>query len=157
MGSLIYDEIPKNILIFVTKWSIMAGFVIRASNHTSQIEFSVMRQWDDGDMDVSVRTQYAYYGRTVSSVNTWSLMRSAVLIFFNELNSMYDNIQGNARLSSNDGDYIDLSMDEVGCISIKFHDGFEKNGLIHYSFQIDQSYLPTIIEEIKTIISANRK
>ena len=70
---------------------------------------------------------------------------------------MYDNLQGNARLSSNDGDYIDLSMDEVGCIRIKFHDGIENNGLIHFSFQIDQSYLPTIIEEIKTIISANRK
>ena len=69
---------------------------------------------------------------------------------------MYDNLQGSARLSSNDGDYIDLSMDEVGCIQVKFQDGFEYNGLVLFSFQIDQSYLPTIIEEVKTIVPASR-
>ena len=71
--------------------------------------------------------------------------------------SMYKNLKGCAKFTSFDDDELYLAMDEYGHVDETIKDGIASyNGRVEFRFQIDQSYLPELIEQLKHFIEANR-
>lgn len=69
---------------------------------------------------------------------------------------MHENLKGCSRLTSFDDDELYLAIDEYGHVDVTVKDGIASyNGRVEFSFQIDQSYLPELIEQLKKFIEAN--
>ncbi|MBO5075107.1 MAG: hypothetical protein J6C35_07360 [Bacteroidales bacterium] len=74
-----------------------------------------------------------------------------------KVTSMHENLKGCSRFSSFDEDELFLTIDEFGHIDVTVKDGIASdNGRVEFKFQIDQSYLPELIEQLKKFIEANR-
>ena len=70
---------------------------------------------------------------------------------------MQDNLKGCARFTSFDYDELYLVVDEYGHIDVIIKDGIANyNGRVEFKFQIDQSYLPELIDQLKKFIETNR-
>ena len=135
----------------------MNGFTIKNFQDTASFELEVIQRGDIDDIDALVRTNYDFQGRTISSTHRWSFGLGEVSCFMDKVTSMHENLKGCSRLSSFDEDELLLTIDEFGHIDVTVKDGIASyNGRVEFKFQIDQSYLPELIEQLKKFIEANR-
>ena len=69
---------------------------------------------------------------------------------------MHENLKGCSRFYSCDEDELFLTIDEFGHIDVTVKDGIASyNGRVEFKFQIDQSYLPELIEQLKKFIETH--
>ena len=103
--------------------------------------------------DFLVIIQYEFYGRTIVSENKWQLSRGVCASFIAEMTNMCSTKAGRAGLSSDDGDYIEMSfVDDLGHIKVVIEDGLiGYNGYVQVVWQIDQSYLPDLITQAEAL------
>ena len=135
----------------------MNGFTIKNFQDTASFELEVIQRGDIDDIDALVRTNYDFQGRTISSTHRWSFGLGEVSWFMDKVTSMHENLKGCSRFSSFDEDELFLTIDEFGHIDVTVKDGIASyNGRVEFKFQIDQSYLPELIEQLKKFIEVNR-
>ena len=134
----------------------MNGFTIKNYQDTASFELEVIQRGDIDDIDALVRTKYDFQGRRIYSTHKWSFGLGEVSWFMEKLTSMHENLKGCSRLTSFDDDELYLAIDEYGHVDVTVKDGIATyNGRVEFSFQIDQSYLPELIEQLKKFIEAN--
>lgn len=135
----------------------MNGFTIKNYQDTTSFELEVIQRGNVDDIDASVRTKYDFQGRTINSTHRWSFGLGGVSRFMDKIISMHENLKGCSRFTSFDDDELYLTIDEFGHIDVTVKDGIASyNGRVEFKFQIDQSYLPELIEQLKKFIEANR-
>ena len=135
----------------------MNGFTIKKFEDTASFELEVTLRGDVDDFDALVRTKYRFQERTIVSTHRWSFGLGQVSHFLEEVISMQDNLKGCARFTSFDYDELYLVVDEYGHIDVIIKDGIANyNGHVEFKFQIDQSYLPELIDQLKKFIETNR-
>lgn len=135
----------------------MNGFTIKNFQNTASFELEVIHRGDIDDIDALVRTRYDFQGRMINSTHRWSFGLGEVSCFMDKVTSMHENLKDNSRFSSFDDDELYLTIDEFGHIDVTVKDGIASyNGRVEFKFQIDQSYLPELIEQLKVFIKANR-
>ena len=135
----------------------MNGFTIKKFEDTASFELEVTLRGDVDDFDALVRTKYIFQERSIVSTHRWSFGLGQVSHFLEEVISMQDNLKGCARFTSFDYDELYLVVDEYGHIDVIIKDGIANyNGHVEFKFQIDQSYLPELIEQLKKFIETNR-
>ena len=134
----------------------MNGFTIKNYQDTASFELEVIQRGDIDDIDALVRTKYDFQGRRINSTHKWSFGLGKVSSFMEKITSMHENLKGCSRLTSFDDDELYLAIDEYGHIDVTVKDGIASyNGRVEFKFQIDQSYLPELIEQLKKFIEAN--
>ena len=131
----------------------MEQLTIQNVDSTIKFELCKEAEWDGGYGNCIARIKYEFYGRTIYSEHIWGLNVWLLQQFADEMKSMYSTFKGEARLSSNDGDSLELKMsDEYGHIYVDFKDGMDGyNGYVQINFSIDQSYLPELIEQAEAM------
>ena len=135
----------------------MNGFTIKNYQDTASFELEVIQRGDIDDIDALVRTKYDFQGRMINSTHKWPFGLGEISWFMDKVTSMYKNLKGCAKFTSFDDDELYLAMDEYGHVDVTVKDGIATyNGRVEFSFQIDQSYLPELIEQLKKFIEANR-
>lgn len=138
----------------------MNGFTIKKFEDTASFELEVTLRGDVDDVDdfdALVRTKYIFQERSIVSTHRWSFGLGQVSHFLEEVISMQDNLKGCARFTSFDYDELFLVVDEYGHIDVIIKDGIANyNGRVEFKFQIDQSYLPELIDQLKKFIETNR-
>ena len=135
----------------------MNGFTIKKFEDTASFELEVTLRGDVDDFDALVRTIYIFQERSIVSTHRWSFGLGQVSHFLEEVISMQDNLKGCARFTSFDYDELYLVVDEYGHIDVIIKDGIANyNGHVEFKFQIDQSYLPELIDQLKKFIETNR-
>ena len=135
----------------------MNGFTIKNYQDTASFELEVIQRGNVDDIDASVRTKYDFQGRTINSTHRWSFGLGEVSWFMDKIISMHENLKGCSSFSSFDEDELFLTIDELGHIDVTVKDGIASySGRVEFKFQIDQSYLPELIEQLKKFIEANR-
>lgn len=135
----------------------MNGFTVKNFQDTASFELEVTQRGDVDDIDALVRTKYEFDGRTISSMHRWSFGLGEVSWFMEKVMSMHNNLKGCSRFTSFDDDELYLTIDEYGHIDVIIKDGIASyNGRVEFKFQIDQSYLPELIEQLKKFIETNR-
>ena len=135
----------------------MNGFTIKKFEDTASFELEVTLRCDVDDIDALVRTKYIFQERSIVSTHRWSFGLGQVSHFLEEVISMQDNLKGCARFTSFDYDELYLVVDEYGHIDVIIKDGIANyNGHVEFKFQIDQSYLPELIDQLKKFIETNR-
>ena len=135
----------------------MNGFTIKKFEDTASFELEVTLRGDVDDFDALVRTKYRFQERSIVSTHRWSFGLGQVSHFLEEVISMQDNLKGCARFTSFDYDELYLVVDEYGHIDVIIKDGIANyNGHVEFKFQIDQSYLPELIDQLKKFIETNR-
>jgi len=135
----------------------MNGFTIKNYQNTASFELEVIQRGDIDDIDAMACLKYECEGRTINSTHRWSFGLGEVSWFMEKVISMYDNLKGCSRLSSFDDDELYLAIDEYGHVDVTVKDGIASyNGRVELKFQIDQSYLPELIEQLKHFIEINR-
>ena len=135
----------------------MNGFTIKKFEDTASFELEVTLRGDVDDFDALVRTKYIFQERSIVSTHRWSFGLGQVSHFLEEAISMQDNLKGCARFTSFDYDELYLVVDEYGHIDVIIKDGIANyNGHVEFKFQIDQSYLPELIDQLKKFIETNR-
>ena len=135
----------------------MNGFTIKKFEDTASFELEVTLRGDVDDFDALVRTKYIFQERSIVSTHRWSFGLGQVSHFLEEVISMQDNLKGFARFTSFDYDELYLVVDEYGHIDVIIKDGIDNyNGRVEFKFQIDQSYLPELIDQLKKFIETNR-
>ena len=146
-----------HIFVQINRNLYMNGFTIKNFQDTASFELEVIQRGDIDDIDALVRTNYDFQGRTISSTHRWSFGLGEVSWFMDKVTSMHENLKGCSRFSSFDEDELFLTIDEFGHIDVTVKDGIASyNGRVEFKFQIDQSYLPELIEQLKKFIEANR-
>ena len=134
----------------------MNGFTIKNYQDTASFELEVIQRGDIDDIDALVRTKYDFQGRRINSTHKWSFGLGEVSWFMEKITSMHENLKGCSRLTSFDDDELYLAIDEYGHVDVTVKDGIATyNGRVEFSFQIDQSYLPELIEQLKKFIESN--
>ena len=135
----------------------MNGFTIKKFEDTASFELEVTLRGDVDDFDALVRTKYIFQERSIVSTHRWSFGLGQVSHFLEEVISMQDNLKGCARFTSFDYDELYLVVDKYGHIDVIIKDGIANyNGRVEFNFQIDQSYLPELIDQLKKFIETNR-
>ena len=135
----------------------MNGFTIKKFEDTASFELEVTLRGNVDDFDALVRTKYIFQERSIVSTHRWSFGLGQVSHFLEEVISMQDNLKGCARFTSFDYDELYLVVDEYGHIDVIIKDGIANyNGHVEFKFQIDQSYLPELIDQLKKFIETNR-
>lgn len=135
----------------------MNGFAIKNFQDTASFELEVMQHFDADDIDAMVRTKYEFEGRTINSTHRWSFGIGQASWFMEKVIAMHGKTKGSSRLTSFDGDELCLEMDEYGHVDVAVKDGIANNGgRVEFQFQIDQSYLPEFIKQLKNFIEANK-
>ena len=135
----------------------MNGFTIKNYQDTASFELEVIQRGDIDDIDALVRTKYDFQGRRINSTHKWSFGLGEVSWFMEKITSMHENLKGCSSLTSFDNDELYLAIDEYGHVDVTVKDGIANyNGRVEFCFQIDQSYLPGIIEQLNTFIENNR-
>ena len=135
----------------------MNGFTIKNFQGTASFELEVIQRGDIDDIDAMACLKYEYEGRTINSTHRWSFGLGEVSWFLEKIISMYDNLKGCSRLTSFYDDELYLAIDEYGHVDVTVKDGIASyNGHVEFKFQIDQSYLPELIEQLKYFININR-
>ena len=132
----------------------MGGFVLHNYDYTSVFEFTAIQRWESSFIDASVTIRYQFNERTLSSVNYWSCSIGCLSAFLTELTTMYKDLKGTAALCSDDTDSLRLAMNDVGHILVQIKDGIQGyNGFVQIGFEMDQSFLPEIIDQLKSLLS----
>ena len=135
----------------------MNGFTVKNFQDTASFELEVTQRGNIDDIDALVRTKYEFEGRTIRSMHRWSFGLGQVSWFMEKVISMHNNLKGCSRFTSFDEDELCLTIDEYGHIDVIIKDGIASyNGRVEFKFQIDQSYLPELIEELEKFIDTNR-
>ena len=135
----------------------MNGFTIKNFQDTASFELEITQRDSVDDLDGIVRTKYEFHERTIMSARRWYFGLGEVSWFMKKVISMYDNLKGCASFTSFEDDELYLEIDEYGHIDVTVKDGIASyNGRVEFSFQIDQSYLPELIEQLKRFIETNR-
>ena len=135
----------------------MNGFTVKNFQDTASFELEVTQRGNIDDIDALVRTKYEFEGRTIRSMHRWSFGLGQVSWFMEKVISMHNNLKGCSRFTSFDDDELCLTIDEYGHIDVIIKDGIASyNGRVEFKFQIDQSYLPELIEELEKFIDTNR-
>lgn len=132
----------------------MGGFILHNYDNTSVFEFTEIQRWDSSFIDAVVNIRYKFNERAVSSVNHWSCSIGCLSTFLSELISMDKTLTGTAALYSDDTDVLRLTINEVGHIHVQVEDGIRGyNGFVQVDFEMDQSFLPEVIDQIKSLLS----
>ena len=135
----------------------MNGFTVKNFQDTASFELEVTQRGNIDDIEALVRTKYEFEGRTIRSMHRWSFGLGQVSCFMEKVISMHNNLKGCSRFTSFDDDELCLTIDEYGHIDVIIKDGIASyNGRVEFKFQIDQSYLPELIEELEKFIDTNR-
>ena len=135
----------------------MNGFTIKNFQDTASFELEVTQRGNIDAIDALVRTKYEFEGRTIRSMHRWSFGLGQVSWFMEKVISMHNNLKGCSRFTSFDEDELCLTIDEYGHIDVIIKDGIASyNGRVEFKFQIDQSYLPELIEQLQKFIDTNR-
>ena len=135
----------------------MNGFTVKNFQDTASFELEVTQRGNIDDIDALVRTKYEFEGRTIRSMHRWSFGLGQVSWFMEKVISMHNNLKGCSRFTSFDEDELCLTIDEYGHIDVIIKDGIASyNGRVEFKFQIDQSYLPELIEQLQKFIDTNR-
>lgn len=135
----------------------MNGFTVKNFQDTASFELEVTQRGNIDDIDALVRTKYEFEGRTIRAMHRWSFGLGQVSWFMEKVISMHNNLKGCSRFTSFDEDELCLTIDEYGHIDVIIKDGIASyNGRVGFKFQIDQSYLPELIEQLQKFIDTNR-
>lgn len=134
----------------------MNGFTIKNFQDTASFELEVTQRGSVDDFDAIVRTQYEFLERTIMSTHRWCFGLGEVSWFMKKVISLHDNLKGCARFTSFEDDEVYLEIDEYGHIDVTVKDGIANyDGRVEFCFQIDQSYLPELIEQLKKFVETN--
>lgn len=132
----------------------MGRFVVHDHHTTSVFEFTEIQRWDSSFIDAVVNIRYKFNERTISSVNNWSCSIGCLSTFLTQLTTIYKDLKGTAELYSDDADVLRITMNEFGHIRVQIEDGIRGyNGFVQVGFEMDQSFLPEVIDQIKSLLS----
>ena len=106
-------------------------------------------------MDYLAKIKYTHYKRSIFSERIWELTLGDIHSFLNAMKSMHRCLKGQAVLSSLSGDTLRLTIDKIGHISVEIQDGIPSyDGYIHISFEIDQTFLPNLIDQATALCTS---
>lgn len=135
----------------------MNGFTITNFHGTASFEFVTQRQGSADIIDATIRIKYEFEGRTINSTHVWSLESSQISTFMENIESMHKTLKGCSSLISFDGDELYMTIDEYGHVEVAVKEGLaDYNGKVEFKFEIDQSYLPDLIAQLKNFVETYR-
>lgn len=127
----------------------MESLIIQDVSNKNSFELYCEIESGSTDYNCLLRLNYEYFDRTIKTENIWNLCIDDFVLFYNEIENMAQTFSGQAKLCTFDNQSLTLLIDEMGHVTVDISDGVDGyNGYVHFVFDIDQSYLPGIMEQV---------